>query len=90
MDNEIKIVSTTESDLGWQFNVEVDGHEYLVTLTHDYYFMLTSGETTPEQLIERSFEFLLSREPVSSILPEFDLKLISTYFPEYETEITKF
>jgi hypothetical protein len=39
---------------------------------------------TPEELIERSFEFLLEREPNTSILRRFDLPVIQTYFPEYE------
>lgn len=42
-----------------------------------------SGETV-ESLLERSFEFLLEREPNTSILAEFELPLISRYFPEYE------
>ena len=43
--------------------------------------------TTPEQLLEASFRFLLEREPNSSILSRFELPLISRYFPEYEREI---
>jgi hypothetical protein len=39
--------------------------------------------TKPERLIEASFEFLLEREPASSILPSFALPVIERYFPEY-------
>ena len=42
---------------------------------------------TPEDLLRASFEFLLEREPNTSILPSFDLPLIGHYFPEYEQEI---
>jgi hypothetical protein len=42
-----------------------------------------------EELIRRSFEFLLEREPKESILSRFDLSLISRYFPDYESEIKK-
>ncbi len=45
------------------------------------------GETSPEQLIEASFEFLLEREPKESILSRFDLPVIARYFPEYPGEI---
>jgi hypothetical protein len=38
-------------------------------------------------LVRRSFEFLLAREPNSSILREFDLSTIERYFPEYPREI---
>lgn len=34
-------------------------------------------------LVRRSFEFLLAREPNSSILREFDLSTIERYFPDY-------
>jgi hypothetical protein len=37
-------------------------------------------------LVRRSFEFLLAREPSSSILREFDLSTIERYFPEYPRE----
>ena len=39
--------------------------------------------STPERLIEASFEFLLEREPASSILSRFALPVIERYFPEY-------
>jgi hypothetical protein len=38
---------------------------------------------TPERLVEASFEFLLEREPASSILSKFALPVIERYFPEY-------
>jgi hypothetical protein len=41
----------------------------------------------PEDLLHESFRFLLEREPNTSILPSFDLNLISNYFPEFEEEI---
>ncbi len=43
--------------------------------------------TEPTDLVRRSFEFLLRREPKESILASFDLTVISRYFPDYETEI---
>lgn len=47
------------------------------------------GDVAPERLIERSFEFLLEREPKESILRSFELSVIERYFPEYATEIGK-
>ena len=44
---------------------------------------------TPDDLLRRSFEFLLAREPKASILGQFDLPVIGSYFPEYEAEITR-
>jgi hypothetical protein len=44
-------------------------------------------ESTPEELIEASFEFLLEREPKESILGRFELPVIERYFPEYAATI---
>ena len=44
---------------------------------------LTGGEISKESLLEKSFEFLLQREPNASILAKFKLEVISQYFPDY-------
>jgi hypothetical protein len=45
-------------------------------------------EDVPEdELVLASFEFLLEREPPTSILSRFSLDVIGTYFPEYHTQI---
>jgi hypothetical protein len=61
--------------------------EHAVTLDDGYYEDLTGGKIAKEELIERSFEFLLDREPKESILSEFNLKIINNYFPEFEGKI---
>jgi hypothetical protein len=60
---------------------------HTVTLTPSYATKLTDGKVTPEELVQRSFEFLLEREPNTSILSSFDLPVIGRYFPEFESEI---
>lgn len=60
-----------------------------VTVSPDYHRELTDGDASPEKLVEESFEFLLEREPNTSILSSFDLPVIGRYFPEYEDEIRK-
>ena len=40
-----------------------------------------------EMLVRTSFEFLLEREPASSILSSFSLDVIGRYFPEYRAEM---
>jgi len=42
---------------------------------------------TAEKLLQASFQFLLEREPNTSILSSFDLPVIGQYFPEYEQDI---
>ena len=58
-----------------------------VTLDPKDYARLAGGAIEPEELIRKSFQFLLEREPKESILSRFDLAVISRYFPEYEREI---
>ena len=60
---------------------------HTVTLSDSYYQKLTGGKITPEELIRKSFEFLLEREPNTSILRSFELPVIGRYFPEYEQVI---
>jgi len=59
-----------------------------VTVPAGYYQKLTKGKVTPETLVEKSFEFLLQREPNTSILSRFELPVIGHYFPAYENKIT--
>jgi len=60
-----------------------------ITLGPKYHARLAGATAEPEELIRKSFEFLLEREPKESILKRFDLAVISRYFPEYEREIKK-
>jgi hypothetical protein len=48
---------------------------------------LRCGHVAPGELVRASFEFLLEREPATSILREFSLDVISQYFPGYPAEI---
>ena len=71
---------------GEEFQVTVNAKNstsHNVTLTGDTHQNLTNGKVNKKELIEFSFKFLLEREPNTSILPSFELSLISTYFPEY-------
>jgi len=76
-----------------EFKIKVEekgsSKEYVVTLGDSYYQDLTQGKITKEELIEKSFNFLMEREPKESILSKFDLKIIKSYFHEFEDEIKK-
>ncbi|MDQ6946241.1 MAG: hypothetical protein M3256_08185 [Actinomycetota bacterium] len=41
------------------------------------------------RLVEESFAFLLVREPADSIMKEFDLPMISRYFPGYIDDLRR-
>lgn len=90
---EILVKKISESHSYWNFEVLVkDGDSstsHLVVVPRDTHARLTRGAATPEELVEKSFRFLLERESKESILRRFDLPVIGGYFPEYETEIRK-
>lgn len=50
---------------------------------------LAPGDDAPDDLVRRSFAFLLAREPKESILRSFALPVIGHYFPDYETAIRR-
>ena len=63
--------------------------KHTVILTDEYHDILTKKKISKKKLLEYSFQFLLDREPNTSILSSFKLNIISKYFPEYESEIKK-
>lgn len=75
-------------DNTYKVTVEADSPtSHTVTLNQNYYEQLTQRRVSPETLIEKSFAFLLEREPNTSILRSFDLPVIGRYFPEYKRTI---
>jgi len=71
---------------GWECDVHVDSTSFLVAVTAADLERWGKGSATAdvEDLVRRSFEFLLEREPAESILRRFDLAVIQRYFPDYD------
>ena len=61
-------------------NIETCHH---VTLKDEIFQKLTQKKITKEKLVYLSFEFLLKKEKNTQILREFELQVISDYFPDY-------
>lgn len=80
---------------GWTCTVavEADGQrtEHVVTVSRADLARWgeDGGHREVEQLVERSFDYLLEREPPSAILKRFELSVIPRYFPEYERRFRK-
>jgi hypothetical protein len=77
---------------GWSCSVRlgepgVSPTRHEVTVARADLERLAPGAIDPIDLVHRSFDFLLQREPPTSILRSFDLTLIGRYFPEYEATI---
>jgi hypothetical protein len=51
--------------------------------------LLDPGAGDPERLVRAAFEFLLEREPASSILRSFELPVIGRYFPGWEDAVRR-
>ena len=75
---------------GWTCEVEVatDGDRTRHTVTVARADLERWGNGTDSDavvdLVRRSFDFLLEREPPGSILRSFQLSVIQTYFPDYD------
>jgi hypothetical protein len=80
-------------DGGWRCDVDVDdgrsSGRHVVTVSEADADTLAAAhaDIAVERLVHESFQFLLEREPRSSILRSFDLAIISQYFPEYRAEM---
>ena len=68
-------------------NVAGSQTTHRVTVPESFSKPLLSGGRSLEELVRVSFEFLLEREPKESIMKEFDITVISRYFPAYEDEL---
>ena len=62
---------------------------HTVTVTDQSLTDLTDDNVKKTQLLEFSFNFLLDREPNTSILSSFDINVISKYFPDYIDEVRR-
>ncbi|CAI8434708.1 MAG: Uncharacterised protein [SAR116 cluster bacterium] len=60
-----------------------------VTVTDQSLTDLTDNKVTKEKLLQFSFNFLLDREPNTSILSTFDINVISKYFSDYRVEVRR-
>jgi DNA-binding protein len=84
-------VEATPNVDGWICKVRIeDGgrtvSEHAVTVTKADKERF-APQATVEDLVTRSFEFLLEREPPTSILRTFALPDIERYFPDFPTKI---
>jgi len=85
-------VKQRPTNMGWHFLVTVadaNGQsQHNVRVDKD--FLMRIGQTKkPEEVVKKSFEFLLEREPKEAILEEFDINTISHFYPDFITELEK-
>ena len=61
--------------------------EHRVTVAPGDLARLDPTGADPERLVRVAFDFLLAREPASSILRSFELRVIGRYFPGWEDDV---
>src|SRR5690349_20051420 len=67
----VQVEQTSRADDGWIFEVHVSEKDsetkHRVTLTRADYERITREAISPEMLVQKTFEFLLAREPKEAI-----------------------
>ena len=87
MKDAVKLEKPKETMEAWEFSASIGTRQYRVSVQKDYWRSLTGEKISSRELVFRSLLFLLEREPKESILSSFDLRDITTYFPEYKKVI---
>lgn len=86
-------VDCFRSPAGWLAQVRVadsrSSRDFEVSVSQAELARFDPGASDPTDLVRRSFEFLLEREPKESILRSFELSVIGRHFPEYAREIVR-
>ena len=76
-----------------KFEITVNADQltkHVVSVTDQMLLNLTNNKISKEELLNFSFNFLLEREPNTSILSEFDIIVISKYFSEYISKVENY
>ena len=76
-----------------KFEITVNADQktkHVVSVTDQMLLNLTKNKISKEELLNFSFNFLLEREPNTSILSKFDIIVISRYFPEYISKVENY
>ena len=86
-----EIAITSVGDREFRVQVRDGGGEttHQVTVPEGIDDAVVPDEHDLERVVRESFEFLLEREPASSILGRFSLTDIGRYFPEYPEELSR-
>ena len=86
---EISVKKLNEFEFLVVINDDDSFTEHVITVDDSSYQLLADKMCSKELLVEKSIEFLLTKEPKESILEKFEIMLIANYVPEYPDEIKK-
>ena len=85
----MRVVSMAPNEFGVEVEEghEVTGHKVRVPEAFVDDLLLTGVDQ--EVIVRETIEFLLEREPATSILPEFSLEDVGRYFPDFPEELQR-
>jgi hypothetical protein len=85
----MRVVSMAPGEYGVEVEEgnEITGHK--VRLSPSFLDDLLLTDVDEELIVRETIDFLLEREPATSILPEFSLVDVSRYFPEFPEELQR-
>jgi hypothetical protein len=85
----MRVVSMAPGEYGVELEEgnEITGHK--VRLPQSFLDDLLLSGVDEERIVRETFDFLLEREPATSILPEFSLEDVTRYFPEFPEELQR-
>jgi hypothetical protein len=85
----MRVVSMAPGEYGVEVEEgnEITGHK--VHLPRAFLDDLLLTGVDEEVIVRETIDFLLEREPATSILPEFSLEDVSRYFPEFPEELQR-
>lgn len=89
----IRVKQTNAGEpLAFTVTVTEDSGEttHQVTFSQGTYQKLTGGKVSASDCVRAAFVFLLEREPKEAILGQFDMTVISHYFPDFERELPRY
>tara|TARA_B100001175_G_C19245060_1_gene511881 strand:+ start:332 stop:616 length:285 start_codon:yes stop_codon:yes gene_type:complete len=78
----IAVQKINENEFYVRINKDTETY-HIVTVSDEAHENLAAGDLTKEQLVKKSFLFLLQKENQSSILKKFHIEEIENYFPEF-------
>ncbi len=87
--SEVRIAENADGTFVVETGGPGDSTRHVVTVPPGFASELGLVGVSSAALVRGSFEFLLEREPSTSILRRFGLDQITGYFPEYPVEIVR-
>ena len=87
MSEKVEVLATKPHEYAVAVREGVNTTRHEVSVPENLKIDLGLPDAEEARLVRESFEFLLEREPATSILRRFSLEEIGRYFPDYRGEM---